>query len=397
MADKIQVKNLTKIFGHPSHKLEDLINQGASKNDILKQTGATIGVRKASFNVKNNEIFVIMGLSGSGKSTLIRMLNHLIAPTSGQVYLDGKNITSLSKKELRELRRQKMSMVFQNFALFPNRTILENTAYGLEIQGVAKNKRYQKAKKALQLVGLNNYGNEFPNQLSGGMQQRVGLARALTNDPEILLMDEAFSALDPLNRKEMQDELLDLQESLQKTIVFISHDLNEALRIGDRIMIMKDGEVVQTGTPEEILRNPKNDYVRSFIQGVDRTKVLHAKDVMVKPAIINIEKDGPRIALRRMRDNEISSVYVIDSEHRFKGLVRANDADRLIQNNDNDISKIIEKNVPIVKPNMAIKEIIAKIPKFPVPVAVVDKDQKLIGIIINSSVLEALSGNEGEK
>lgn len=250
MTVKLQVKDLTKIFGKRVPRAKELLKQGKSKAEILKETGATIGVDRANFEVESGEIFVIMGLSGSGKSTLVRMINRLIEPTEGSVLIDNEDLMQIDKKELLEVRRKKMSMVFQNFGLFPNRTILDNTSYGLEIQGIDKQTRDQKANEALDLVGLNGYGEQYPTQLSGGMQQRVGLARALANDPEILLMDEAFSALDPLNRSDMQDQLLDLQETMHKTIIFISHDLNEALKIGDHIMIMKDGEIVQTGTPE---------------------------------------------------------------------------------------------------------------------------------------------------
>ena len=251
---KIDVKGLTKIFGKKSQidKAADLLDQGKKKDEILEKTGATVGVSRADLNIKKGEIFVIMGLSGSGKSTLVRMLNRLIEPTEGQVLIDDQNIMDMDDEALRDIRREKISMVFQNFGLFPHRTILENTEYGLEVQGIAKEERQEKAERALDNAGLLSYKDQKPGQLSGGMQQRVGLARALANDPEILLMDEAFSALDPLIRRDMQDELIEMQEALQKTIVFITHDLNESLRLGDRIAIMKDGEVVQVGTGEEI-------------------------------------------------------------------------------------------------------------------------------------------------
>ncbi len=277
MTVKLQVKDLTKIFGKRVPRAKELLKQGKSKAEILKETGATIGVDRANFEVESGEIFVIMGLSGSGKSTLVRMINRLIEPTEGSVLIDNEDLMQIDKKELLEVRRKKMSMVFQNFGLFPNRTILDNTSYGLEIQGIDKQTRDQKANEALDLVGLNGYGEQYPTQLSGGMQQRVGLARALANDPEILLMDEAFSALDPLNRSDMQDQLLDLQETMHKTIIFISHDLNEALKIGDYIMIMKDGEIVQTGTPEDILTRPADEYVEKFIENVDRSKGLYGR------------------------------------------------------------------------------------------------------------------------
>ncbi|GHP14700.1 glycine/betaine ABC transporter ATP-binding protein [Lentilactobacillus fungorum] len=394
MTAKLQVRHLTKIFGRRIARAEELIKAGRTKAEILKSAGATVGVSDANFEVNDGEIFVIMGLSGSGKSTMIRMINRLIEPTSGEILIDGKNLTSLNKKELLNVRRNKMSMVFQNFALFPNRTIIENTAYGLEIKGVDKDERHQKAHEALELVGLHGYDNQYPTQLSGGMQQRVGLARALANNSEILLMDEAFSALDPLNRKDMQDELLDLQENLHKTIVFISHDLNEALRIGDRIMIMKDGVIVQTGTPEEILTQPADDYVEKFIEDVDRTKVLTAANVMIRPSYVNIDKDGPRIAMRRMVENEISSLYVVNSKREFVGVVDASHVMGLIKKKERQLNSVIQTNVPTTAPDTPITEIMDKISSTPIPYAVIDDQNHLLGIIIRGAVLGAISGNE---
>lgn len=279
---KIEVKNTTKIFGKNTKRASQLLNEGKTKNEILKATGATVGVKNASFDVYEGEIFVIMGLSGSGKSTLVRLLNRLIDPTMGNILLDGEDIVKMNKEQLRNVRRKKIGMVFQNFALFPHKTILENAEYGLEIQGVAKVERQAKAKESLGLVGLAGYEDQYPSQLSGGMQQRVGLARALANGPDVLLMDEAFSALDPLIRKDMQDELLQLHNDMGKTIIFITHDLDEALRIGDRIALMKDGEIVQVGTPEEILMSPSNEYVERFVEDVDLSKVLTAGHIMKK-------------------------------------------------------------------------------------------------------------------
>ena len=397
MTTKVEVKNLTKIFGKRVNKAKKLLAEGVSKADILKETGATIGVDRANFTVDEGEIFVIMGLSGSGKSTTIRMLNRLIDPTNGQVILDGQDVMAMSKDELREMRRQKMSMVFQNFALLPNRTVLENAEYGLEIQGVDKQTRQQKASEALEMVGLTGYNDQYPTQLSGGMQQRVGLARALANDPEILLMDEAFSALDPLNRKEMQNELLDLQENMRKTIIFISHDLNEALRIGDHIMIMRDGEIVQIGSPEDILTHPANDYVERFIEDVDRSKVLTASKVMIRPVTVNIEKDGPRLALRRMRENEISSLYVIDNQHRMVGLIDSNDVIQLIKDNNRDLTGILNHDVPTVSLDTPLNDMMTEASHSPIPLAVLDDQQRLQGIIIRGAVLDALNGNGGEE
>lgn len=298
---KVKVEHLTKIFGKKQQQALAMIQENRDKNEIVAQTGATVGVYDASFEVEEGEIFVIMGLSGSGKSTMIRLLNRLIDPTSGEIYIDGKNIAQMDKEALREVRRHKINMVFQNFGLFPHRTILENTEYGLEVRGVPKVERQALAEQALENSGLLTFKDQYPNQLSGGMQQRVGLARALANDPEILLMDEAFSALDPLIRREMQDELLDLQSNVQKTIIFITHDLNEALRIGDRIALMKDGQIMQIGTGEEILTHPANQYVRDFVEDVDRSKVLTAQNIMVPALTTNIEVDGPNVALNRMR------------------------------------------------------------------------------------------------
>ena len=307
----IEVEGLTKVFGKNTKEALKLVNEGASKEEILNKTGCTVAVNNATFSVEQGEFFVIMGLSGSGKSTLIRLINRLIEPTKGMIKVDGKDISNLDKKSLREVRRKKMSMVFQRFALFPHRTVLENAEFGLEIQKMDKEKRKEIALKSLELVGLGDYANQYPGQLSGGMQQRVGLARGLTNDPEVLLMDEAFSALDPLIRKDMQDEMVDLQAKMQKTILFITHDLDEALRLGDRIALMRDGEIVQIGTPEEILTNPANDYVEKFVEDVDRSKVLTAGHIMKRPETVNIDRHGPRVALERMRaEGKIGRAHV---------------------------------------------------------------------------------------
>lgn len=394
MTVKLQVKDLTKIFGKRVPRAKELLKQGKSKAEILKETGATIGVDRANFEVESGEIFVIMGLSGSGKSTLVRMINRLIEPTEGSVLIDNEDLMQIDKKELLEVRRKKMSMVFQNFGLFPNRTILDNTSYGLEIQGIDKQTRDQKANEALDLVGLNGYGEQYPTQLSGGMQQRVGLARALANDPEILLMDEAFSALDPLNRSDMQDQLLDLQETMHKTIIFISHDLNEALKIGDHIMIMKDGEIVQTGTPEDILTRPANEYVEKFIENVDRSKVYTAGNVMIRPTTVNIEKDGPRLALKRMRENEVSTVYVVNNKRELVGIIDAQDVLELVRQESRDLQSVVNANVPTTTEETPIAEILDDISQTGIPFAVLNEKKQLRGIIIRGAVLGALAGNE---
>lgn len=386
---KVEVKNLTKIFGKRTQTALEMMKKHQSKTEILQKTGATVGVYEASFDVQEGEIFVIMGLSGSGKSTLIRLLNRLIEPTSGNILIDGEDISTLSKEELREVRRHKINMVFQNFGLFPHRTILENIEYGLEVRGVPKEERQAKAEKALENSSLLSFKDQYPSQLSGGMQQRVGLARALANDPEILLMDEAFSALDPLIRREMQDELLELQSNVQKTIIFITHDLNEALRIGDRIALMKDGEIMQIGTGEEILTNPANDYVREFVEEVDRSKVLTAQNIMVPALTTNIESDGPNVALTRMRNEEVSMLMAVDRKRNLKGIITADQALEA-RRQKRPLIDFLDENVTVIGKDMLVSDIFNIIYDSPTPLAVVDNG-KLKGVIIRGSVIEALA------
>ncbi len=391
---KVRVEHLTKIFGKRQQQALELVKQNKSKNEILEKTGATVGVYDANFEVNEGEIFVIMGLSGSGKSTLVRLINRLIDPSYGDIYIDGEDIAKMNKEELREIRRHKINMVFQNFGLFPHRTILENTEYGLEVRGVPKEERTQKAEQALENSSLISFKDQYPNQLSGGMQQRVGLARALANDPEILLMDEAFSALDPLIRREMQDELLELQTKVQKTIIFITHDLNEALRIGDRIALMKDGQIMQIGTGEEILTNPANDFVREFVEDVDRSKVLTAQNIMVPAITTNIEIDGPNVALTRMRKEEVSMLLAIDKQRKLKGSLTAESA-RDARKNNLPLKEVIDKNVKKVHADTLVTDIFNLIYDSPTPLAVVDDNEKLMGVVIRGSVIEALADTEG--
>ncbi|MFD1737840.1 glycine betaine/L-proline ABC transporter ATP-binding protein [Bacillus salitolerans] len=389
---KIKVNEVTKIFGKSSKKALQMLREEKSKQEILQKTGSTVGVNRATFEVNTGEIFVIMGLSGSGKSTLVRLLNRLIEPTIGEIAIDGKDVVSMSKDELREVRRKKISMVFQKFALFPHRTVLENTEYGLEIQGVEKPAREKKALEALQLVGLTGYENQYPSQLSGGMQQRVGLARALANDPDVLLMDEAFSALDPLIRKDMQDELLELQSTMEKTIVFITHDLDEALRIGDRIALMKDGEIVQIGTPEEILMSPSNEYVKRFVEDVDLSKVLTAGHVMKRAETVQVEK-GPRVALKLMKDLGISSIYVVDKQQRLLGAITAQDAKRASEEQQS-MQTFLEQNIATVTADTLLTDLFEEVSNATIPLAVVDEKQKLKGIVVRGAVIGALAGND---
>ncbi|CAM3145412.1 glycine betaine/L-proline ABC transporter ATP-binding protein [Filibacter tadaridae] len=389
---KIEVLNTTKIFGKNHKRAAQLLSEGKSKGEILKATGATVGVKNASFDVFEGEIFVIMGLSGSGKSTLVRLLNRLIDPTMGKILLDGEDIVQMNKEQLRQVRRKKIGMVFQNFALFPHKTILENTEYGLEIQGVAKEERKAKATESLRLVGLAGYEDQFPKQLSGGMQQRVGLARALANGPDILLMDEAFSALDPLIRKDMQDELLQLHHDMGKTIIFITHDLDEALRIGDRIALMKDGEIVQIGTPEEILMSPSNKYVERFVEDVDLSKVLTAGHIMKKADTVQVDR-GPRVALRLMERLSISSIYVVDKGNRLIGAVTAQDAVQASESGKT-LEEVLITDLSVVPPETVLTDLFDIVSTATIPVAVIDESKKIQGIIIRGALIGALAGDD---
>ena len=388
--NKLEVKHLTKIFGKRQKQALEMVQQAKSKTEILEKTGATVGVYDVNFEVQTGEIFVIMGLSGSGKSTLIRLLNRLIDPTSGDIYIDGQDVAKMNEEELRDVRRHKINMVFQNFGLFPHRTILENTEFGLEVRGVDKEERTRLAEQALDNAGLLSFKDQYPDQLSGGMQQRVGLARALANNPDILLMDEAFSALDPLIRREMQDELLDLQAEHERTIIFITHDLNEALRIGDRIAIMADGQIMQIGTGEEILTNPANDFVREFVEDVDRSKVLTAQNIMTTPLTTNIDIDGPTVALNRMKKEEVSMLLAVDRKRHLKGSLTAEGA-RDARKQHQALAEVIDKNVRKVTQETLITDIFPLIYDSPAPLAVVDDKDKLVGVIIKGRVIEALA------
>jgi len=390
---KVRVENLAKIFGpHPDVAVE-MLEQDLSKQEIFEKTGNTVGLAHISFSVKKGETFVLMGLSGSGKSTLLRCINRLIPPTSGTVYIDDEDVTALDDDQLRELRRHKMGMVFQRFALLPHRNVRDNVAFGLEIQGVPEEERHAKAEDAIELVGLSGYGDARVTELSGGMQQRVGLARALVHDPDILLMDEPFSALDPLIRREMQDELIDLQERLAKTIIFVTHDLDEALKLGDRIALMKDGYIVQLGTAEEILTNPQTDYVRQFVADVDMSKVLNAKDIMRRPEPLVSIDAGPNMALHLMEEFGISSVFVVGKNRRFLGMVTVDDAVRA-KKEGKALRDILRTEVYKVEEETPISDIIPMLATCQYPVAVLGEEGKMRGIIMRASVLAGLSRKE---
>ncbi|MEC0270574.1 glycine betaine/L-proline ABC transporter ATP-binding protein [Paenibacillus anseongense] len=386
----IDVHQVTKVFGPDPESVLPLMAKKYSKEQIYRETKHTVGVNEVSFSVEPGEIFVIMGLSGSGKSTLVRLLNRLIEPTNGSIHINGQNIVEMTGEELRRVRRETISMVFQKFALFPHRTVVQNVEYGLEVQRRSKSEKRLKAMEALSLVGLEDRADSMPSQLSGGMQQRVGLARALANDPDILLMDEAFSALDPLIRKDMQDELLELQDKMKKTIIFITHDLDEALRIGDRIALMKDGSVVQIGKPEEIMMNPANEYVERFVEDVDLSKVLTASSVMRRPETVGFDR-GPRVALQLMRESGISNLFVVDRGKKLLGVITAEDASEAIKAGKT-LEEIVIRNVPTVAPDQMLYELFEVCGSSKYPVGVVDDNNRIIGVIVRGAVLGALAG-----
>ncbi len=383
----VKADRLYKAFGRKPHDIVKKL-QGGTSRDKLAHLG-TAAVIDASFEVKSGEIFVVMGLSGSGKSTLIRMLNGLLEATSGTVTVGGTNITGVPAKKLREVRRQSVSMVFQHFALLPHRTVIDNVAYGLEVQGMPREERLAKARTIIRLVGLDGWADNLPAELSGGMQQRVGLGRALAADTDVLLMDEAFSALDPLIRREMQEQLIELQAELGKTIIFITHDLNEAMFLGDRIAVMRDGRIVQIGTPEEILTDPANDYVAQFVQDVDRARVLTAGSVMEPARSVVAASAGPRAALRTMRDLQTSATFVLERGRNFVGVVRDRDVLKQVKSGHTDLRPIIQK-ATAVSADTALVDLVELAVESDLPIAVVDERNRLLGVIPRVTLLAAL-------
>ncbi|GIN93260.1 glycine betaine transport ATP-binding protein OpuAA [Siminovitchia terrae] len=390
MTTQIKLEHVSKIFGPKPKSVIPLVKKGMSKGEILKKTGHTVGVYDASLEINKGEIFVIMGLSGSGKSTLIRCFNLLNKPTDGAIYIDDENIVKCNSAGLKKVRQEKIAMVFQHFGLFNHRTVLANVEYGLEIRNIPRKERREIALKNIEIVGLKGYENKYPDELSGGMQQRVGLARALSNDPDILLMDEPFSALDPLIRREMQLELLDIQNRLQKTIIFITHDVNEAFKLGDRVAVMKDGHVVQVGTPEEIIENPANDYISEFIKDIDRSKVLQAKHIMIKPNALVSLKDGLNVAIKEMKTNGISSVFVVDRQRSLKGIVTIDDAVKGLREKKT-LEEVMRHDVSLVDEEIFVSDLIPKILESKYPLAVVNEEKKLIGFILRVHVLASLT------
>jgi glycine betaine/proline transport system ATP-binding protein len=384
----VEAKNLYKVFGRRPSDVVRRLEQGASRNDVAQ--AGTAAVIDASFQVQRGEIFVVMGLSGSGKSTLIRMLNGLLEPTSGSVRILDTEIAGIPAAKLREVRKRSVSMVFQHFALLPHRTVLDNAAYGLEVQGVPLGERRERARAILNRVGLAGWEDKLPSQLSGGMQQRVGLARALAADTDILLMDEAFSALDPLIRREMQEQLLELQSELGKTIVFITHDLNEAMFLGDRIAVMRDGRIVQVGTPDDILTDPANDYVAQFVQDVDRARVLTAAGVMEPARAVVSKTAGPRAALRTMRDLQTSAAFVVGHGRTLLGVVRDRDVMRLVKAGETDLETALRHDLSTVDRDAHLVDVLEPAVGSDLPVAVVDASGRLLGAIPRVTLLAAL-------
>ena len=399
MSEKLVVKNLYKVFGDRPREAMKLVEQGQDKATIFARTGQTLGVIDASFSVNEGEIFVIMGLSGSGKSTLVRLLNRLIEPTAGQVLINGRDIAKMNDIELRDLRRSEISMVFQSFALMPHLSVIDNTAFGLELAGMPEAERHARAMVALEQVGLAERAHSYPDELSGGMQQRVGLARALANDPQVLLMDESFSALDPLIRTEMQDELVKLQAVDKRTIIFISHDLDEAIRIGDRIAIMEGGVVVQVGTAEEILRNPANDYVKSFFKGVDATSILSAADLARKTQvnIIDHQGMGVRSAIERLRSHDREYGYVVSPDQKLMGVVSVDSLQKAAKASPD--AKLREAFLPephVLTPDTPISDLYEPLTQYPYGLPVVDEKGRYRGAITRNTMLEFLHAQNTE-
>lgn len=390
----IQIEGLYKVFGRDPASVMPLVHEGRSKDDILAETGHTVGLKNINLTINKGEIFVIMGLSGSGKSTLIRHFNRLIDPTEGVIRVENTDVMQLSPKALESFRRHKMSMVFQRFGLMPHRSVIDNVSYGLSIQGVDKSIRLEKAKTWLETVGLAGYEEQYPSQLSGGQQQRVGLARALCTDAEILLMDEAFSALDPLIRSEMQDQLIELQDKLHKTIIFITHDLDEALRIGDRIAILKDGEMVQQGTPDEILLNPATDYVEAFVKDVNRARALTVETVM-KPPSRRITADTIGEALLQMKAIKGDYAYYVTDDG-YQGIVTQEALEAAYEPGDaaQQFDEEILEDLTAISPDALLETVIPETLEADYSLPVVDEEGNLKGELSKRSLAQVLGESE---
>jgi glycine betaine/proline transport system ATP-binding protein len=392
----LEVRSLWKIFGPKAEELLDSDVPLTSKKETMEKTGCILAVRDISFAVQRGEFFVLMGLSGSGKSTVIRCLLRLIEPTKGAIFIDGKDICSYDKAKLMHLRRHTTSMVFQYFGLFPHRSVLDNVAYGLKVRDVSKEERYAKAQEAIETVGLKGWERQMPAALSGGMQQRVGIARALTTDPEILLMDEPFSGLDPLIRREMQDELIELQDKVQKTIIFVTHDLHEALKMGDRIAIMRDGEIIQIGAPEDVISEPADDYVREFVQDASPAKVFTAGRVMDEPYGLLYEWQGLKAALHIMSSAKEDYAFMVARNRKFLGLVTLKRLKNLLQaGKEGSLKEALEPDPPIADPDTVLEDLFPLAAESDYPIAVVGEDGRFMGEIQTSSIFENMIQDKG--
>ena len=385
----IQVKNLSKLYGLNQPEAVKMTEAGAGKAEVHKKTGVTVALWDINLEIPKGKIFVIIGLSGSGKSTLVRCFNRLNRPTSGHVLFEGQDLMKFGAKELQNFRRTKIAMVFQSFGLMSHRDVLGNVAYGLEVKGVPKEERERKAMEVIHMVGLDGWEHQSCASLSGGMRQRVGIARALANDPEVLLMDEPFSALDPLVRKDMQFELLQIQRKLGKTIIFITHDIDEAFKLGDTVAIMRDGRIVQVDTPEEMSFHPADDYVRAFIDTADKSKVLSVGNIMITPTALVRTNDSAEHAIRVMSHSALSTVYVVDDELRLAGILSISDA-LYAYKNELHISGVLKTDLPTTTPDTLISEIMPLAAETPYPIAVLDGDGQLSGIVTKASVLSSL-------
>jgi glycine betaine/proline transport system ATP-binding protein len=391
---RIAVKSLWKIFGpRGAGIMDEEWAKGASKKEIQERSGHVIAIQDVSLEVRTGEVFVIMGLSGSGKSTLARCLIRLVEPTLGTVEIDGEDITQYTGEQLTQLRRSKTGMIFQHYGLLPHKKVVDNVAYGLEVQGIAKQPRYERAKEVLDTVGLEGWEDSYPDELSGGMQQRVGIARALALEPTILIMDEPFSGLDPLIRREMQDELMRLQEQFQKTIVFITHDLNEALKLGDHIAIMRDGAVIQVGTPEEIVTLPADDYVAEFVQDVSKAKVLGASTIMQKPEAVLLESQEPQAALATMRSRDLDQAFVVGDNQELLGVVTADKAATALRGGDASLEDCLDPDCLEVSPETVVEDLVPLVAGTNNPIAVVDGDRQLVGEINKDAVLTSMAAS----
>lgn len=390
---KVSIRDLYKVFGRRPQRVYEGLLEGKDREELTKDNHV-IALEDVSLDIMPGEVFVIMGLSGSGKSTLARCINGLIKPTSGSVFIDDEDLTKMNSKQLRETRRKKISMVFQDFGLFPHLNVLDNVAYGLKIQGMDEEQRYDKADEAIKQVGLDGWKMKYPDQLSGGMQQRVGIARALTNDPDILIMDEAFSALDPLIRGDMQDELIELQRVMKKTIIFITHDLDEAIKIGDRIVLMKDGKVIQVGTSKDILMNPADDYVRRFVEDIDKNKVFTASQVMRDPIALADITQNPEGIMDLIDENELDSIFVVNSNNVLQGLLRREDIETAIEENARNITKYLDFNFTKARKNRVLESLLVPLANSNEPIAIVSSENKILGVVVRSYIFESMVGGK---